>query len=149
MTGITALIALDFKELKPAMSELFAASKQDEQRQLESALSRADDITFFKHRAINGTSLTVTTGGAFSSAEDIVKGRAKNMWCYVTKSEGALRRQITLGNRDRKTSPVYENFKSIPQMELREIGLTVERLKSIARSHCQFDGFDPLSSAVE
>lgn len=147
MIGIAALIASDFMDLTKGwrhLSAWYQTSESDPNLLGKSdALKNADNITFFSSVPIEGTGLSVTTGIAFASAEDIVKGKTKNRWCYIKRHVGKAGKQLDLGTQAGDAEPVYTDPTVFTAEQLKGFGLHVGRLAELARSHCLLTGFDP------
>jgi len=148
--GIASLIANDFGDLEKGFSwaqQTFSTARsKPELIEKDSPLRNADNITFFKSVPIEGTTLTVTTGISFASANDVANGKTKLRWCYIMYDIGKLDKRISLGRQTDNAKPVYDDPTRLPENELKALGLSVTRLASLARSHCFLGGFDPRST---
>lgn len=145
--GIATIIASDFGDVKLgfnwAQQTFFSAKSETSFIGKNHPLRNADNITFFKSVQIKGTKLKVTTGIAFASPDDVLKGKTKSRWCYIMHHDGKLEKRISLGRQDGQSKPRYSDLTQLPKSELKALGLSTERLAAIARSHCYLSGFDP------
>jgi hypothetical protein len=88
VTGIAALIAKDFGGVfKP-----FASTANSENTIVEYPFEDIDTINFFASSAIDGADLKITTGAAFSSAENVAKSTPSSLWCYLSYGGGETHR---------------------------------------------------------
>jgi hypothetical protein len=109
------------------------------------ALEGAENFNFFRSLPVEGTSLTVITGVAFSSALDVVAGAPSSLWCYINDGHGAVSRRITLGQMQAGQDPTFTDFRNLGGVGAESLPLSAERLEVLAQSHCQFTDFTPVS----
>lgn len=150
VTGIAILIASDFGDVRLGLNwaqQTFSSAKSETSFIGKNhPLQNADNITFFKSVPIKGTKLKITTGIAFASPDDVLKGKTKSRWCYIIRRDGTLDKRINLGRQNGQSKPNFSDLTQLPESELKALGLTAERLVAIARSHCYLNGFDPRSA---
>lgn len=103
------------------------------------ALEEASDFTFFRTMPVAGTGLVVQTGIRFATARDVVDGEPSRQWCYVSIPQGAVSQQIDLAAQSADDPPVYTTLSSLDESALAGVGLSINALSLIARSHCRFD----------
>lgn len=106
------------------------------------ALEGAENFNFFRSAQVAGTDLEVITGVEFGSALDVVAGLPAHLWCYITVGSGAIDRRITLASADAGNDPQFTDFVNVPSSE-EQLPFDAIRLNALARSHCQFNEFNP------
>jgi len=117
-----------------------SASACPDTNAFEEAFKGIVDFNFFRSVPVEGTSLSVKTGTAFTSSRDVLSGKTSRSWCYVIISpERGLPRQVALANQSAGEKPVYTDFSTHSTEELKSIGLNARQLLAIAKSHCRFD----------
>ncbi|WP_306258396.1 hypothetical protein [Pararhizobium sp. IMCC21322] len=104
-------------------------------------LAGVDEISFFKRVTVGGLGVVVT-GASFASAEDVIEKRAAKQWCYVGFGKGVATRHIDLGKQAGASRPIYSDLQTVPPDVLSELGISTERLASIAKANCRFGIFD-------
>lgn len=104
-------------------------------------LDGVDEINFFKRVTVAGLGVVVT-GASFASAEDVIEKRAAKQWCYVGFGNGVATRHIDLGKQAWASRPIYSDLQTVPPDVLSELGISTERLASIAKANCRFGVFD-------
>lgn len=95
-------------------------------------------VAVFREMPIEGTTLSVVTGSRYTSAADLLAGRAARLWCYVSSGGDGVVTHIELGTQNQGETPVYArlgNFSSPDLPASMRDGLSLERL---ARTHCRF-----------
>jgi hypothetical protein len=110
--------------------------------EFEAAFADVDNFNFFKSKPIGDTGLLVTTGVKFATARDVLTATTNSHWCYITYGSGAISSRLDLGMQDGQSAPVYADLNDISNDSQTSIGLSVERLHAVARTHCQFGPFD-------
>ncbi len=116
--------------------------------EFEAAFSDVDNFNFFKSKPIEGTALIATTGVEFATANDVLSATTARHWCYILYGSGTISSRLDLGAQEGHAAPVYADLGDISDDRLSDIGLSAERLRAIARSHCQF-GFINLTDEKE
>lgn len=114
----------------------------------EEVFSDVDNFNFFKSNPIDGTALIVTTGVEFTTADDVLSATTARHWCYISYGSGTISSRLDLGTQTGHAAPVYANLGDISDERLSDIGLSANRLRAIAHSHCQF-GFLNLTDKKE
>jgi len=138
VVGIGALILSDFPEVRKALGSLrFFWSEPITTKWPEDV----DDINLFLRTPIEGTSLVVKTGVAFSTPENFSQSKPRNYWCYLNYKDGIVTNRLDLGERQGDRSPVYTTGGEIPEAAARDIGIERYQLATIAMSHCKFTDF--------
>ncbi len=113
---------------------------------LEAAFSKVDNLHFFKLMPVEGTSLTVTTGANFASAQDVLAGKAASQWCYIAYGDSAVKTHLDLAEQSGTAPPRYATLSDVKQKALSNTGLDVAALRVIAKTHCQFGVFNQPTS---
>lgn len=141
VTGIAALIAKDFDEV----FEPFTSGSDAGSANIQYPFEDIDTINFFVSSHIDGAESKITTGAAFSSAEDVANSNPNNLWCYLSYGgdEGAITSRLDLGGKIGADAPVFTNLNDVPDGEFNAIGVDRSALARLARSHCKFANFDP------
>ncbi len=104
-------------------------------------LKGIDEINFFRRVKVAGLG-SVMTGAKFNSSEDVINNTPAKRWCYITAGSGVATQHIDLGKQVQSTPPAFSDFQAVPQDVLDELGVTADRLASLARANCQFGEFD-------
>lgn len=104
-------------------------------------LDGVDEINFFKRVTVAGLGVVIT-GASFASADDVIEKRATKQWCYIGFGTGVATRHIDLGSQTEASPPIYSNLQKVPPEVLSELGISTERLASIAKANCRFGVFD-------
>lgn len=111
--------------------------------EFEAAFKDVDDFNFFKSVPVTGTALTIITGINFSSAKYVLSGTTAKHWCYFTFGRGKVKKRLDLGLQKGQSTPAYADLSDLSADDLNEIGLSADRLRAIAKSHCRFGAFNP------
>ena len=69
-----------------------------------------DDFNFFKTLPIQGTDLSVTTGIAFATSEDVLNQTPTKHWCYIQFGQAGINQKLDLGEQHGTDLPVYIDF---------------------------------------
>lgn len=145
VTGIAALIAKDFDGVfDPLIAGSDAASIN-----VQYPFEDIDTINFFVSSPIDGVDSKITTGAAFSSAENVANSNPTSLWCYLSYGgdEGAITSRLDLGGKIGADAPVFTNLNEISNEEFNAIGVDRTTLARLARSHCKFSNFDPRNTS--
>lgn len=141
VTGIAALIAKDFDRV----FEPFTSGINTENTNIQYPFEDIDTINFFVSSPIDGTDSKITTGAAFSSAEDVANSNPASLWCYLSYGgdDGAITSRLDLGGKSGPDAPVFTNLNDVLDEEFNIIGVDRTTLTRLALSHCKFANFDP------
>ena len=141
VTGITALIAKDFE----GVFEPFISGSDAGDVNIQYPFEDIDTINFFVSSPIEGVDLKITTGAAFSSAEDVANSTPTSLWCYLRYGgdDGAITSRVDLGGKSGADAPVFTNLNDVSDEEFTIIGIDRTALSRLARIHCKFANFDP------
>ncbi len=140
VTGIAALIAKDFD----GVFEPFMSGSDAGNAIIQYPFEDIDTINFFVRSPIDGVDSIITTGAAFSTAEDVANSNPSSLWCYLNYGEdGAVRNRLDLGGKLGADAPVFTNLNDVPDENFNIIGVDRTTLARLARSHCKFANFDP------
>lgn len=147
VTGIAALIALDFQSAWEAYVAPEQAIDVVPEATAVSPFKDVDGITFFITTPVAGSGHEVVTGAAFASPEAVAQRRAERLWCYLNQGFGIARTRIDLGSKEGQLPPVYTRLTGLDRETLDELGRDAAALEAIAKSHCKFANFDPKAAS--
>ncbi len=97
-------------------------------------------VAVFREVPIEGTILSVVTGARYTSAADLLAGRAVRLWCYVNSGGDGAATHVELGTQSRGEPPVYAGLSGFSSSDLPATMREGASLERLARTHCRFTG---------
>lgn len=119
---------------------LFGEWNPAPKRSLEDIFERIDSVSLFQNASVRDVGVIVT-GARFTSSQAVEENIATNKWCYI-KTDGDIDSDhVTLGNQTGTEPPHYTDTNMISADVLTEIGVSAERLATLAKLHCRLKDF--------
>ena len=104
-------------------------------------LEQMRDLTFFEEKKVPGSDITIMTGTAYRSVENLLADKFERQWCYVHHgiAGSAFGNRVDLGSRNGTNSPKYVSADDIAEDQAALFDLTPNELAAYARIYCKLD----------
>lgn len=119
---------------------LFGEWKPVPRRSLEDIFEKVDSVSLYENASVRDVGVIVT-GAEFTSSQAVEENIASYKWCYLKSGSDIASEHVTLGNQTGTEPPHYTDTNIISADVLAEIGVSAERLSTLAKLHCRFKEF--------